>query len=227
MNGRKVFGVAAKVERTVLSVVPSIEDAAIVVQLIGDGGSVNFHAGGKDDEIVPLAHYVEEVVEMRALVHEKPHGMFVDDNFEHEIGRRSGLDRLSYHSVVMRVNQRLVEIQHEHFPLHHGQSLPRDRRESHVIVTDGLMLDQGSDLALEQVAQEAPHFGRYQEEVSQAHYEVREEHTLRDDSGRRGAKSRAAWSTFFTSSTVKDACGVWRLSAASVSFLAEFLRLRI
>lgn len=180
MYRRKVFGVTAEVERTVLPIVPAVEDPAVVVQLVGNGGSVNFHAGGENDEIVPLTHYVEEVVEMRPFVHEKAHGMFVDDHLENEVGRRPGLDRLSYHAVVMRMDKSFVEVQHEHFSFHHGQSLPRDGRERDALITDGLVLDQGSDLALEKVAQEAPHFGRYKEEVSQAHYEVREEHALRN-----------------------------------------------
>ena len=164
-----------------LPIVPAVEDSAVVVQLVGDRGSVNFHAGGENHEIVPLTHYVEKVIEMRPFVHEKADGMFVDDHFKHEVGRRPWFDRLSYHSVVMRVNQSFVEIQHEHFAFDHRQPLPRDGSERHVLVTNGLVLDQGSDLALEKVAEKAPYFGGYQEEVSQAHNEIREEHALRDD----------------------------------------------
>jgi len=78
VNGGKVFRVAAEVERTVLSIVSSIEDPPVVVQFVCDGGAVNFHAGGEDDEIVPLAHHVEKVVEVGSLVDEKPHRMLVD-----------------------------------------------------------------------------------------------------------------------------------------------------
>ena len=104
MYGGKVFGIAAEIQSTVLSIVSSIEDAAVVVQLVGHGGAVNFHAGGEDDEIVPLRHHIQEIIQMRPFINEEAHGMFVDDHFEDEIRRRSRFNGLSYDAVVMRMD---------------------------------------------------------------------------------------------------------------------------
>jgi len=126
MDGGKVFGIAAKVERTVLTVVPPIENASVVVQLVGDGGAINFHAGGKDDEIVPLTHHVQKIVEVRSFVDEEAHGMLVDHHFQHEVGRCPWFDGLSYDAVVVRVDQRFVQVEHQHLALDHGEALPRN-----------------------------------------------------------------------------------------------------
>lgn len=60
---------------------------------------------------------------MRPLVHKEPHWMPVDSHFDGEIVRRARLYRIPWHGIVMRVYQRLVQIQHQGFSLHQAEAM--------------------------------------------------------------------------------------------------------
>lgn len=77
---------------------------------------------------------------MRSLVDEKPHRMPIDGHFDGEIVRRARLDDVARHRVVVRVDQRFVQIEDERFALHQRQSMARHRRQREHIVFDGLIL---------------------------------------------------------------------------------------
>lgn len=56
---------------------------------------------------------------MGSFVHEKADGMPVDDDFQDEIGRRPRSDRLSDNTVMVGVDQRLVQVQNEDFTFYY------------------------------------------------------------------------------------------------------------
>lgn len=53
---------------------------------------------------------------MRPLVHEKPHRVPVDDDFEHKVRRRAGPHGLPHDAVVVWMDQRLIQVQYQDFP---------------------------------------------------------------------------------------------------------------
>ena len=163
---RQVLGVRAKVGRTVLSVVAPSQDVASVVQLIGYGCTVNLHAGGKHDQIVPLwnlgkqrgksiwnerdkqinalrahtTYNVQEVIDVGPLVHEEAHRMPIDRHLDREVVRRPRLDRVARHRVMVGVYERLVQVQHQRLPLDHAQPVAGDRRQREQLIPHRLML---------------------------------------------------------------------------------------
>lgn len=52
-------------------------------------------------------------------MNEKPHRMTIDDDFQYEIGGSTGPDGLSHDAIMLRMNERLVQIQYEHLSLHY------------------------------------------------------------------------------------------------------------
>lgn len=137
---RQVLGVRAKVGRTVLPVVAPLQDVPPVVQLIGDCGAVNLHAGGEHDQVVPLGHNIQEVVDVGPLVHEEPHRVPVDRDLDGEVVRRAGLDRVAGHRVVVRVDQRLVQVQHQRLALDHPEPVAGHGRQREQFIFHRLML---------------------------------------------------------------------------------------
>lgn len=85
-------------------------------------------------------HNVQKVVHVRPLVHEKPHRMPVDGDFDGEVMWRAGFHRVPWHRVVMRVDQRLVQVQYQRFALNHPKSVPGNRREREQFIFHRLML---------------------------------------------------------------------------------------
>lgn len=64
-----------------------------------------------------FAHHFQEEVDVRSLVHEEPDRMPVDGDLEDEVGRRAGLHGLADDSVVVGVDQRLVEVEDQDLTL--------------------------------------------------------------------------------------------------------------
>lgn len=79
---------------------------------------------------------------MRPFVHEKPHRMPIDRHFDGEVVRCAWFDSVARHRVVVRVYQRLVQIQHQRFALHHAKPVPRHRRQREQIIFDWLVLHE-------------------------------------------------------------------------------------
>lgn len=57
-------------------------------------------------------YHIEEKVDVRPFVHEKPHRMPIDRHFDGEIVRGTWLNGISWHSIVVRMNQRFIQIQY-------------------------------------------------------------------------------------------------------------------
>ena len=76
---------------------------------------------GKNMVHLKAAHNAEEVVDVRALVHEEAHGVSVDLDAHDEVvwllrARRERGRRVR--AVQLRVDQRLVQIEHHHLTAH-------------------------------------------------------------------------------------------------------------
>ena len=77
---------------------------------------------------------------MGPLVDEEADRVAVNGDFQDEVWRGSGLDCGPDHPVVMGVDQRLVQVQHQHLLPDHVKSVPGDRGERVYIVSNGSVL---------------------------------------------------------------------------------------
>uniref|UniRef100_A0A182YKY6 Uncharacterized protein n=1 Tax=Anopheles stephensi TaxID=30069 RepID=A0A182YKY6_ANOST len=66
--------------------------------------------------------------------------MAVDRHLDREVVGRARFDHVAGHRVVMRVNERFVQVQHQRLPLDHTQPVPRDRRQGKQLIFHRLML---------------------------------------------------------------------------------------
>lgn len=83
---------------------------------------------------------------MWSLVHVEEHGMEVDEHLDREVWRRPRLDSVPWQRVMVRVDQRLVQVQHERLFLHQGEATARYRRQGVRFVRHWLVLDKLSAL---------------------------------------------------------------------------------
>lgn len=83
---------------------------------------------------------------MWPLVHVEEHGMEVDEHLDREVWRRPRLDSVPWQRVMVRVDQRLVQVQHERLFLHQGEATARYRRQGVRFVRHWLVLDKLSAL---------------------------------------------------------------------------------
>lgn len=65
----------------------------------------------------PLTNNVQEEIDVRSLVDEESDRMSVYRHFENKVRRSSGPYSGPCHSVVVRMYQRLIQIQNQYFPL--------------------------------------------------------------------------------------------------------------
>ena len=77
---------------------------------------------------------------MRSLVNKKPHRMLVNGHFKYEVGRGAGLDTGPEHSVVVRVDQGLVQVQHQHLLPDHVEAVSGDGGQGGDVIFDGFVL---------------------------------------------------------------------------------------
>jgi len=91
-------------------------------------------------------------------VYKESDGMSINGHFEDEIWRSSWFHGRSNHSVVIGVDERLVQVEDENLPLNYCQSMPGDLRERGNIVLNSSVLLYHSDLFLEDISDEAPDF---------------------------------------------------------------------
>lgn len=68
--------------------------------------------------MLQMTHNLQEVVDMWSLVDEEPDWVSLDGDFEHKVGRRPWLHHLAYDAIVVRVDQRLIQVKHQHLALH-------------------------------------------------------------------------------------------------------------
>jgi hypothetical protein len=68
LNATQILYIRPIPKRAMLSIIPSLEELPLLLQPIDDGVSVLLDAGSEDDELVPLAHFAEKLVAMRALM---------------------------------------------------------------------------------------------------------------------------------------------------------------
>lgn len=86
------------------------------------------------------AHHAQEEVDVRPFVHQKAHRMPVDRHAHGEIVRRARLDDVALHRIVVRVDERLVQVEHERLALDERQAVAGDGRQREHVVLDGLVL---------------------------------------------------------------------------------------
>lgn len=77
---------------------------------------------------------------MRPFVHQKTDRMPVDGDAHGEIVRRARLDDVALHRIVVRVDERLVQVEDERLALHERQTVAGHRRQREHVVLDGLVL---------------------------------------------------------------------------------------
>lgn len=83
---------------------------------------------------------------MWPLVDVEEHGVEVDEHLNGEVGWRARLDGVPRQRVMVRVDQRLVQVQHERLLLHEGEPATRYRRQGERFVRHWLVLDKLSAL---------------------------------------------------------------------------------
>lgn len=93
-----------------------------------------------------VTHHIQEQVDVRPLVDVKQHVVEVDEHLDGEVGRRARFDGVPWQRVMVRVDQRLVQVEHQRLLLHKGQATPRYRRERERFVRHRLVLDKLSAL---------------------------------------------------------------------------------
>lgn len=86
-------------------------------------------------------HHLEEEVYVWSLVNKEPDRMPVDGDLEDEVWRRARLDGLPDHPIVEGVDQSLIQVQHQHFPLDDAQPVARQRRQAVLVITYTLVLN--------------------------------------------------------------------------------------
>lgn len=91
-------------------------------------------------DIFTLTYHRKEEINMRSLVNKKSHRMFVNCHFQYEVGRSAGLDTGPEHAVMVRVDQGLVKIKHQHLLPDHVEAVSGDRREGGDVILDGFVL---------------------------------------------------------------------------------------
>lgn len=55
---------------------------------------------------------------MWTLVYKEADGVTVDGNLEHKIWRCAGLHHLPDYSIMVRMDQRFIQVQHQHLPFY-------------------------------------------------------------------------------------------------------------
>jgi hypothetical protein len=68
LNTTKIFDVCSVPKGAMLSIVSTLEEFPFLLQPIDDRVGVLLHAGGEDNELVPLADFAEELVTVGAFV---------------------------------------------------------------------------------------------------------------------------------------------------------------
>ena len=72
----------------------------------------------RDNKRPKFSYDFQEEVDVRPFVDKESDRMSIDRDLQNEVRRRPRLDGLPQDPVVMAVNQRLVEIQHQRLPFH-------------------------------------------------------------------------------------------------------------
>lgn len=140
MNGGQILCVPVVVLSAMLSEVSPLEDCPSPVQFVGHGCAVDFHTGRENDQVEPLADHREEEFDMGAQMDEKADRLVVDCDPEYEIRWRSWLHSGPEKAVMVRVDERLVQVKNHYFPTNNAKSLRCQRRVRDNVVSHWLML---------------------------------------------------------------------------------------
>ena len=85
-------------------------------------------------------NHCEEEIDMGSLVDEEPDGVPVYGHLEDEVWRGARLDCGPDDTIMMRMDQSLVQVQHQHLLTDHVETMSRDGRQRRHVIADGLML---------------------------------------------------------------------------------------
>lgn len=77
---------------------------------------------------------------MRPFVHKEPNRMPIDGHLDGKVVRCARFDDVARHRIVVRVDQRLVQVEHERLAWHQTQAMAGHRRQGEHVVLDRLIL---------------------------------------------------------------------------------------
>ena len=77
---------------------------------------------------------------MRSLVNKEADRMLVNCHFEDEVWRSARLDIGPHNSIVVTVNQSLIQVKNKNFLPDHVESVSGDGRQRRNVIFDGFML---------------------------------------------------------------------------------------
>ena len=66
------------VEQTHLSKEPPREHSSTIVESVSNGVAIDLHRRGEHNEIVPLGHDAQKVIDVRSFMYKEAHWMLID-----------------------------------------------------------------------------------------------------------------------------------------------------
>lgn len=80
LNAAQVLDIGAIPKGAMLAIEASLEEFPLLLQPVDDRVGVFLHAGGEDDELVPLADFAQELVAVRPFVYVVEDGVLGEDD---------------------------------------------------------------------------------------------------------------------------------------------------
>jgi hypothetical protein len=87
-----------------------------------------------------MTYDIQKVVNVRSFMYKKSDRMAIDGDLDGEVVRCPRFHCIPGHSVMMRMDERLVQIEHQRLTLDQAEAVPRDRRQWVEFIFDRLML---------------------------------------------------------------------------------------